>query len=65
MTEGSPILLDIADGVATITFNRPRAKNSLDVNALSKLFTALGTCEDRSDVGAIVLTGRGDAFAPV
>lgn len=62
MVEEMPILLNIADGIATITFNRPRAKNSLDVNALSQLFTALGTCEDRTDVGAVVLTGAGDAF---
>ena len=62
MAEDQPIILDIAQGVATITFNRPRAKNSLNVEALSALFTALGTCEDRADVGAVVLTGAGDAF---
>ncbi|MEP7031252.1 MAG: enoyl-CoA hydratase/isomerase family protein [Pseudolabrys sp.] len=62
MTESDPILLDIKDGVATITFNRPQAKNSLNVAALKALFEAFGTCEDRSDVGAIVLTGTGDAF---
>jgi 2-(1,2-epoxy-1,2-dihydrophenyl)acetyl-CoA isomerase len=62
MTASDPILLDITDGVATITFNRPEAKNSLNVAALSALFEALGTCEDRDDVGAIVLTGAGDAF---
>src|SRR5438876_6666376 len=63
MTEAaSPILLEIEKGVATITFNRPQVKNSLNVEALSALFTALGTCEDRSDVGAVVLTGKGDAF---
>ena len=62
MAEDQPIILDIAQGVATITFNRPRAKNSLNVEALSMLFTALGTCEDRTDVGAVVLTGAGDAF---
>jgi 2-(1,2-epoxy-1,2-dihydrophenyl)acetyl-CoA isomerase len=62
MSDAKPILLDIADGVATITFNRPEVKNSLNIEALSALFTALGTCEDRSDVGAIVLTGMGDAF---
>jgi len=62
MSESKPILLDVSNGVATITFNRPQAKNSLDVEALSELFTAFGTCEDRDDVGAVVLTGAGDAF---
>jgi len=27
----SPVLLEVADGVATLTFNRPDAMNSLDV----------------------------------
>ncbi len=61
-TDQKPILLDISDGVATITFNKPAVKNSLDVEALSEFFAALGTAEDRQDVGAVVLTGAGDAF---
>jgi 2-(1,2-epoxy-1,2-dihydrophenyl)acetyl-CoA isomerase len=56
------IILDITEGIATITFNRPQARNSLDVEALSQLFEALGTAEDRNDVGAVVLTGAGEAF---
>jgi 2-(1,2-epoxy-1,2-dihydrophenyl)acetyl-CoA isomerase len=62
MTDKAPVLLDIANGVATITFNRPHAKNSLNVEALAALLSALGTCEDRDDVGAVVLIGSGDAF---
>jgi enoyl-CoA hydratase/carnithine racemase len=62
MGEAKHILLDINEGVATITFNRPQAKNSLDVATLTQLFATLGACEDRNDVGAIVLTGAGDAF---
>ncbi len=62
MTSEQPILLDIDHGVATITFNRPRAKNSLNVEALQRLYEAMGTCEDRADVGVVVLTGAGDAF---
>ena len=62
MSPEKPILLDIADGIATITFNRPRAKNSLNVEALQHLHDAISTCEDRTDVGVVVLTGAGDAF---
>ena len=37
------IILDIVDGVATITFNRPRVKNSLDVETLlTKLLRMIG-----------------------
>ena len=56
------IILDIDDGLATITFNRPEVKNSLDTATLQELYRAIGSLEDRSDVGALVLTGAGDAF---
>ena len=56
------ILFDITDGVATITFNRPRAKNSLDTDTLRELHEALGAVEDSRDAGVLVLTGAGDAF---
>lgn len=56
------IILDIDDGLATITFNRPEVKNSLDAATLQEIHAALGHLEDRSDVGALILTGAGDAF---
>ncbi len=56
------IILDIDDGVATITFNRPRVKNSLDVETLRELHEAIGVVEDTRDAGVLVLTGAGDAF---
>ena len=63
-TKTEHIRLEIADGVATITFARPHIKNSLNVDALKELFEAMGTAEDRRDVGCVVLTGEGDAFTP-
>src|SRR5262245_16670216 len=62
MTTARPILLDVSDGVATVTLNRPDAKNSLNLDALEQLFNVLGNCEDREDIGAVVITGQGDAF---
>ncbi len=62
MSTNGHIRLEVADGVATITLARPQVKNSLDVDALKELFEALGTAEDRQDVGCVVLTGEGDAF---
>jgi enoyl-CoA hydratase/carnithine racemase len=56
------IRLDVADGVARITFARPRFKNSLNVEALQELFEAMGAAADRQDVRCVVLTGEGDAF---
>ena len=47
MSDETKVRPDIDDGVATVTFDRPRVKNSLDVEALEQFFAALGTCEDR------------------
>ena len=62
MPKADDILFEVDDGLATITLNRPEAKNSLNVAALRQLYEAFGVCEDRDDVGAILLTGAGDAF---
>lgn len=56
------VLLDVSGGVATIKFNRPHRRNSLDVPALQQLYAALGRAEDDPGVGAVVLTGEGEAF---
>ncbi len=42
------------------TGQKPRIRWTLQ--ALAALFEAFGTCEDRKDVGAIVITGTGDSF---
>ena len=56
------VLLDVSQGVATIKFNRPKQRNSLDVAALQELYAALGRIEGDAEVGAVVLTGEGEAF---
>ena len=60
---GTGLLLgDLRDGVATLTLNRPEARNALSdelTPALRRLILRLGT--DPS-VGALVLTGAGPAF---
>lgn len=51
-----------ADGVRTITLNRPRAYNSLNVELKERLLEALRAAETDNEVRAIVLTGAGKAF---
>ena len=36
-----PVLLEVSDGVATVTLNRPEAMNSLDVATKEALLEAL------------------------
>jgi len=57
-----PVLLDVTDGIATITLNRPEAMNSLDV-ATKELLRDLVTSVATDDaVRCVVLTGTGRAF---
>ena len=54
------ILLGIEQGVATITFNRPKAMNALNSALLSELSDALDTVATEKTVNALVLTGAGE-----
>jgi 2-(1,2-epoxy-1,2-dihydrophenyl)acetyl-CoA isomerase len=58
----SPVLLEVADGVATITLNRPDAMNSLDVASKEALLAAVRRVADDAAVRCVVLTGTGRAF---
>ena len=62
MTDTSVVLVDVRDGVATITLNRPDARNALSLEVLRALPRAVRECDDRDDVRAIVLTGADPAF---
>ena len=53
------ITLDIDDGVATLTVNRPEAMNVLDVETLDALEEALDEAA-ASDAAVLVLAGAGD-----
>ncbi|WP_235737924.1 enoyl-CoA hydratase/isomerase family protein [Nocardioides alcanivorans] len=57
-----PVLLDIRDGVATITLNRPDAMNSLDLATKEGLLAAVTSAADDADVRCVVLTGTGRGF---
>jgi 2-(1,2-epoxy-1,2-dihydrophenyl)acetyl-CoA isomerase len=60
--EGASVLLDVADGVATITLNRPEAMNSLDVATKEALLAAVTQVAADVTVRCVVLTGTGRAF---
>ena len=62
MFEFKNIRLDIVDSVATLTFNRPEVRNSLDTETLKEIHRAMGILEDNPDAGALVITGAGEAF---
>jgi enoyl-CoA hydratase/carnithine racemase len=57
-----PVLVDVADGVATVTLNRPDAMNSLDVRLKLALLDAVRSVAEDDAVRCVVLTGTGRAF---
>ena len=58
----APLLVEIADGIATLTLNRPSALNALSADLRARLVAALAEMDARQDVRVMVLTGRGRAF---
>lgn len=56
------IELELRPGAALLTLNRPERLNALDPQMLEELLEALGTVA-RSEVNALVLTGRGRLFS--
>jgi 2-(1,2-epoxy-1,2-dihydrophenyl)acetyl-CoA isomerase len=56
------VLYSVADGVATITLNRPRVMNALDGAMITELRTACERAERDVAARAVVLRGAGAAF---
>jgi 2-(1,2-epoxy-1,2-dihydrophenyl)acetyl-CoA isomerase len=56
------VLLDVKDGVATITLNRPDKLNSFNRAMAFELQAHLDECQTRSDIRAVYLTGAGKGF---
>ena len=66
MSEAVPdpvILVDVADRIATITLNRPEARNALSRALGHALWDAVGEAGEDPDVDAVVLTGTDPAFS--
>jgi 2-(1,2-epoxy-1,2-dihydrophenyl)acetyl-CoA isomerase len=56
------IALDVADGVATLTLNRPEAYNALSLALGRELFHAVLEVDEDPAVRCVVITGAGKAF---
>ena len=55
-----PILLDVNDGIALVTLNRPDRLNALNYALIDRLMAVLDAIETDSGVRAVILTGAGD-----
>jgi enoyl-CoA hydratase/carnithine racemase len=62
MSEFQTILLDVADGVATITLNRPEKMNAFTPKMAYELIEAFDRTDADDDVRAVIVTGAGRGF---
>ena len=56
------VLVDVAEGVATLTLNRPERKNALDLAMRHELADAVHAIRADRNVRAVLLKGAGGAF---
>jgi enoyl-CoA hydratase len=58
----SLVLLEIADGVATITLNNPDERNTMTAPMVAEIVAAMDRIESDTTIGALVVTGTAPAF---
>jgi 2-(1,2-epoxy-1,2-dihydrophenyl)acetyl-CoA isomerase len=58
----TPLLTDVADGVATFTLNRPEALNALNAQLRRELMAAFKAIARDDAVRSVVITGAGRGF---
>ena len=56
------VLLEIADGVATLTLNNPDERNTMTAPMVAEIVAAMDRIEGDSAIGALVVTGTAPAF---
>jgi enoyl-CoA hydratase/3-hydroxyacyl-CoA dehydrogenase len=56
------VKLEVKDGIATITMNRPEAMNALNDKVLRELKETIGQVRDDPVVRVVIITGQGPAF---
>ncbi|HNQ17553.1 MAG TPA: enoyl-CoA hydratase-related protein [Smithellaceae bacterium] len=54
------ILLAIEEKIATLTFNRPKVLNAMNLEVLGEIYDAVSACANNDNVRAVIFTGAGD-----
>lgn len=60
MSDVLPLLLEKSDGVALMTFNRPKARNAISPEVACRLADAFADVAGDDSVRVVILTGTGD-----
>ncbi len=62
MTTDTPVLYDVSERIATLTLNRPDARNALSSELLGLLWERMSDAEHDDGVDVLILTGTDPAF---
>lgn len=54
------LIFEVENGVATITFNRPKALNAMNSETMCELYDAAMRCKTDDSIKAVILTGAGE-----
>ena len=60
MAEMQNLLYSVEDGIATITINRPKALNALNIDVFNELSPLLDEIKENKDIKVVILTGSGE-----
>lgn len=55
--------LESPDGIGVITLSRPEKRNAISIRMRREISSCLDHWKDSAAVGAVILTGQGDAFS--
>ena len=58
--DGDSLLVDVSEGIATVTLNRPRQHNALSRQLRNNIRIALQGLRNDDEVGVVIFTGAGD-----
>lgn len=61
--EYEALLFDVADRVATITFNRPDQANSMNLQVMKELMDVSIRCDEDAGIRSVIVTGSGRFFS--
>lgn len=59
----SEVILEVVDGIATITINRPEARNAVNAAVALAIADAVDQIDQRGDIQVGILTGAGGIFS--
>jgi enoyl-CoA hydratase/carnithine racemase len=62
MADRQETILEIADGIATLTLNRPDKLNAFTGRMMHEIISAFDETDARDDVKVVIVTGAGRAF---